>query len=946
MNFNTLKNSTVLVVDDNPTNLAVLFDYLNSYGLTVLVAEDGESAFELVSDRKPDLILLDIWMPGMNGFEVCKKLKQDTSTRSIPIIFISALTDTTGKLRGFDLGAVDFITKPFHKEEVLARITAHLTIERQKKELQEEIQKRKEGEERWKNAYESVSHPDTKTQDDAPILHYISSLYETVFSEIAHSILVINSEGKIILSNAFVSDLLSISGNDLHSLYLYDLSGYGTNEEMKSNIEQLEEFEKRKENLIFHQNISETLSIRIIIKPLRINDKLIGIVSVCDRSEMSDIAYDVKKLSQIVEQSADLVLVTNEHGFIEYVNTALIEHTGFSKEELIGKKPSIFKSGKHSDELYKEMWKQISNGKPYKGEIINIKKDGSLYYEEKTITPLKNDYGRITHFVSTAKDTTERQKSIELLKENEQLFRDLFEKHVVVKFLIDPENGNILNVNEAAVSFYGYTKDELLNMNINRINALPQEEIDALIADVMKSDNKYYVFPHKLASGEVRTVEVYSTLFDWHGKKTVFSIVHDITSRKQIEKEHELELKLNSTIADLSEILLASNSEFEISDAVLDKGLELTDSQYGFVGYIDDKTGSMISPTLTKDIWEVSDIPPEQKTFIFEKFGGLWGEVLKTKKYILSNNTEMHPKSTGVPKGHIPIKRFLGVPAIIDNKLQGMIALANPDRDYNQKDLEIVKQLARIYALAVDRSKKETSIKEFNKELKSVNEGKDRFFSILAHDLRGPFVGFLGLSRALNESTDSLSKEKIIDLSRKIHTSAESVYALLENLLNWSRLQSGNLVFEPEDVNAAKFVRRMIKLFESIAEDKGVVFQADVDSSQYLYIDKNALETIFRNLITNAIKFNNPGGSIYIKVSRENGKSVILIEDTGIGMSDEVKEKVFKGLYGFSSLGTKGERGTGLGLLLCKDFVEKSNGTLKIESKSGEGSRFYIILPS
>ncbi|MCP4108418.1 MAG: response regulator [Desulfobacteraceae bacterium] len=136
MEVNELKNATILVVDDNPINLNVLSDSLTEHGFTILLKKDGEKALSLVKRKKPDIILLDIVMPGIDGFETCKRLKDDEETKDIPVIFMTALSDTIDKLKGFKLGAVDYITKPFHQEEVLARVKTHLTIQKLKKDLQ------------------------------------------------------------------------------------------------------------------------------------------------------------------------------------------------------------------------------------------------------------------------------------------------------------------------------------------------------------------------------------------------------------------------------------------------------------------------------------------------------------------------------------------------------------------------------------------------------------------------------------------------------------------------------------------------------------------------------------------------------------------------------------------------------------------------------------------
>ncbi len=154
MSSDTVENRSILIVDDTPTNLEVLFNFLSNAGFKVLFAEDGESALEKANYALPNLILLDILMPGIDGFETCRRLKENESTKSIPVIFLTALTDTADKVKGFSLGAVDFITKPLQYEEVLARVETHLQLQdltrqlqRQNEQLEREIKEREQAQE-------------------------------------------------------------------------------------------------------------------------------------------------------------------------------------------------------------------------------------------------------------------------------------------------------------------------------------------------------------------------------------------------------------------------------------------------------------------------------------------------------------------------------------------------------------------------------------------------------------------------------------------------------------------------------------------------------------------------------------------------------------------------------------------------------------------------------
>ncbi|MDM8541251.1 response regulator [Desulfococcaceae bacterium HSG9] len=284
MNMYDIPKGNIQIVDDVPENLDVLSALLIKKGFDVRIAMNGKLALQSIHAHKPDLILLDIMMPGMSGFDVCERLKADERTRDIPVIFISAFDNTFDKVKSFMLGGVDYITKPFQAEEVLARVTAHIKLRNMQKRLEDQ------------------------------------------------------------------------------------------------NLQLIDEIDERK----------------------RAEEKL-------------------KKLSNAVEQSASSIVITDIDGSIEYVNPAFCKTTGYSYKEAIGKNPRILKSGKHSPEFYHKMWKILDNGSVWKGEIINKRKNGKLYWEHVTISPVKNRGGDTTHYVTVKDDITWRKKAeaekIRLLEE-------------------------------------------------------------------------------------------------------------------------------------------------------------------------------------------------------------------------------------------------------------------------------------------------------------------------------------------------------------------------------------------------------------------------------------------------------------------------------------------------------------------------------------------------
>ncbi len=270
----------ILVVDDNIDNLEVVLSALEVDNFQVLTVTSGKSALNCLKSIKPDLILLDVKMPDMGGFEICRRLKANDTTKKIPVIFMTALHDVIDKVRGFELGAVDYITKPVPVEELLARIKTHLALSHFKNHISPQ------------------------------------------------------------------------------------------NEQLKQEI----------------------------IKRQHVEDEL-------------------RKFYRAVEQSANAMVITDIDGKIEFVNPAFTLKTGYSFTEAIGQNPRILKSEKHTPEFYKTLWSTISSGNVWQGEIQNKCKDGDLYWEFVTISPIKNTRGETTHYVAIKEDITQRKQAEKKLQQ-------------------------------------------------------------------------------------------------------------------------------------------------------------------------------------------------------------------------------------------------------------------------------------------------------------------------------------------------------------------------------------------------------------------------------------------------------------------------------------------------------------------------------------------------
>jgi signal transduction histidine kinase len=218
--------------------------------------------------------------------------------------------------------------------------------------------------------------------------------------------------------------------------------------------------------------------------------------------------------------------------------------------------------------------------------------------------------------------------------------------------------------------------------------------------------------------------------------------------------------------------------------------------------------------------------------------------------------------------------------------------------------------------------------------------------SIISHDLKSPFNGILGLASLLLQDYDELSESERKEFIENIEVSAQSAFKLLENLLEWSRIQTGKIHFTFEELNLGRLIYENFLLLQSTAEKKQIHLYNYAPPDCFIFADRNSMSTIIRNLLTNAIKFTAKGGKISVHSNQVDNMWEISISDTGTGIKPENLVKLFKTGETVKTRGTENEKGTGLGLLLCKEFVEKNGGTIRAESTPGMGSKFIFTVPA
>lgn len=239
-----------------------------------------------------------------------------------------------------------------------------------------------------------------------------------------------------------------------------------------------------------------------------------------------------------------------------------------------------------------------------------------------------------------------------------------------------------------------------------------------------------------------------------------------------------------------------------------------------------------------------------------------------------------------------------------------------------------------------------TEYREKITQLTEINHSKDKLYSVIAHDLKGPLSTILGLTRFLMEQAEENADEEIYDIATSIYKLSENTYNLILNLLEWSRLQTGRISMNPVSIALKSFTKNILSLIEFQAISKNIKFEISFPKALNVFADENMLDSIMRNLISNAVKFSFPNGIIKIKAEKNENFFKISVIDHGTGIAEEDQKKLFKPGYIVCTPGTNDEKGSGIGLLLCHEFVKRHHGEIWFESEEGKGSMFHFTLPT
>lgn len=329
---------------------------------------------------------------------------------------------------------------------------------------------------------------------------------------------------------------------------------------------------------------------------------------------------------------------------------------------------------------------------------------------------------------------------------------------------------------------------------------------------------------------------------------------------------------------------------------------------------------SFINPTIDKLLQIKSDHP-----LIFQG-------MITIGDYLSLNNSIS--ADVYLKNGKLLIIGGVEAPELIDQ----YVAMQQLNQQINKLQRELLKEkvtLERTLGL----------LNETNEELKQINASKDKFFSIIGHDLKSPFNTILGFSDLLQEQVKEKDYSQVELYSNLIYKSAHKAFDLLVNLMEWAQTQTGRISFKPETFDIVNSVMEMKSLFQETASQKEIQIVTDLPPYLEIFADKAMINTVLRNLVSNAIKFTPLKGAVKIVSKLKDDQIVFMVKDNGVGIPPDRIEKLFRIDENYSTKGTNQETGTGLGLIICKEFIEKHQGKIWVESKEGEGSTFCFSIP-
>ncbi len=695
---------------------------------------------------------------------------------------------------------------------------------------------------------------------------------------------------------------------------------------------------------------------------------LIGITQdITDRKLAEEkINQTLSLLNATLESTADGILVVDINGKVTGINQKFIQMWKIPAE-LLNTKEDINILSFVKDQLinYEEFISKVNwiYKHPEVESFDKIELKDQRVYERYSIPQrLGNQIvGRVWSF----HDITEKSKSEKALVESEKRFRSLFETSAEGICLMSDK---FEECNEQFLILFNCSKEEIIghfpweySPEFQPDGRNSKESALEKINNALKGIPQYFYWQHKRKDNSLIDTEISLKSFPLEGKNLIQAVLHDITERKKFER-------IQKALYSISEAVNTTEDMQTLYTQIHKVIKTLMPAENFYIALYDEKYDLLTFPYFVDEF----DVQPGPR----KPGRGLTEYVLRAGvDLIITSEDDIKLRKLGeVDLVGEPSAVWVGVVLKHEGKVIGVMAVQDyhNEKAYGETEKQILVFVSEQIALAIERKRTSEELINYTKQLqanknlleerarelahlnaqladsekmlKELNSSKDKLFSIIAHDLKSPFQPLIGLSEILIEEYDSLTQEERDRFIRELNNTIKNQYKLVENLLDWSRIQTGRMEFLPEKINLADSVDSNISLLSQNALIKNIELINQVPNDIFVIADLNMLQSVIQNLVSNAIKFTKPNGKVTISSQTRKNDIEISIADNGVGMLQEVKENLFKIDKHQSTLGTAQEKGTGLGLIICKELVEKNGGKIWVESEINKGSKFTFTL--
>ena len=971
----TANPSTILIVDDQPTNLKMLFSFLQESGFKVLVAQSGESAITKLEKVAPDLILLDVMLSGLDGFETCRRLKATAETKDIPVIFMTARSESLDKITGFKVGAVDYITKPFQQEEVLARIENQLKIRKLSVQLEAQNQQLQQSQ----SLLASVLHT---SQDGVMVFEAMR-----------------DSRGRIvdfkwILANPATEKMTGRTTDDLlGKQLLVELPGNREAGLFDRYVTVVETGIPQEGEFYYGYDGIQAWFVQAVVK---LGDGFaVTFQDITARKQAADALLIAQKRLEYLLSSSPAIIYTCKPD--DYTPTFISENItlvlGYTAQEFL-EEPSFWVTHIHPDDkerIFAELPQLFEQGQR-SFEYRFLHKDGTYRWLLDVVKLVRDEAGNPIECIGLMSDITQRKQVEAELQESQHWLSAITEANPNILYVHDLIKRYNVYINREVYTILGYIPEEVQQMGMAVLPTLMHPEDFAAIPEHFKrfesaKDGEILEFEYRMRhkNGDWRWLFARETVFvkNPDGKpKQILGAAADISDRKIAELELQtaktaLERQIQRVLLQeriTQEIRSSLNPTQVFQTAAIQIGEAFGVNRCLIHTYIDHPI-----PLIPL----VAEYKPPGLVSLLNLEIPVMGNphvqaMLAQDQAIASDNIYTEP----LLKGALPLcqklslKSMLAVRTSYQGKPNGAIGLHQYDqfRHWTPDEIDLIESVAAQLGIAIaqanllEQEKQQRgelalqnyALEKAKLEAESANRAKSHFLSKMSHELRTPLNAILGFTQVMarDESMTSEHKEYLGIINR----SGEHLLDLINDILSMSQIESGQVTLNQNRFDLYRLLNCLEEMLGLKATSKGLelIFKRASDVPQYIQTDDSKLRQTLINLLGNAIKFTQTG-RVTLRVGMggrgnqagrfslsqfplANTRLWFEVEDTGPGIAPEELSSLFDPFVQ-SATGRQSMEGTGLGLPISQQFVRLMGGEIAVTSTPSQGAIFRFDIP-